>query len=66
MTKRNLLIIRQVIVQSLSKLNIDEVDCTEALINLYHFLDPTNYENNIELLRKDTEEKKGKTYGKSI
>ena len=38
---------------------IDNADRTELLINLYHFLDPKRYEENIRILKENTNVWKG-------
>lgn len=43
----------KLIIENIDKLNIPTEDKLELLVNLKHFLEPTKYEENINVLRKD-------------
>lgn len=40
------------VIKALDELNIDKLDKAELIINLYHFLDKENYEENVKTLKK--------------
>lgn len=53
MNKENLEKLRDICVKALDQAeDVDIVDRNEALLNLYHFLDPENYEDNIRTLQR--------------
>ena len=53
MKKESLQIIRSKIINLLYEANIDPIDKGELAINLFHFLDENEYDNNIKILRKE-------------
>lgn len=52
MKKESLEEIRRLLIPVISNADIDAMDKTELLINLYHFLDIKNYEESINILIK--------------
>lgn len=44
---------REILLNHLDNSNIKEEDKLELIMNLYHFLDPVKYENNIKVLRRE-------------
>ena len=53
MNKENLKKLRDICIRALDQAkDVDIVDRNEALLNLYHFLDPENYEDNIRTLQR--------------
>ena len=58
MNKESLTIVQDKIVELLNNTNIPIYDKVELLINLYHFLNPDEYENNIKILVKEKEKNK--------
>ena len=53
MLKETLLIAREVIAEALHEIAINDLDRLELLINLSHFLDENNYDENIKVLHKN-------------
>lgn len=51
MKKETLLKARAIIIEALSKEEQD-IDTLELIININHFLEPKDYENNIKILSK--------------
>ncbi len=51
MKKETLLKARTIIIEALSKVEQD-IDTLELIININHFLEPKDYENNIKILSK--------------
>lgn len=51
MKKETLLKARTIIIEALSKEEQD-IDTLELIININHFLEPKDYENNIKVLNK--------------
>ena len=60
MKKENIEKARELVFNIINNSNIDTLDKYELLLNLYHFLDPFAYEENIKVLEK----KRRKNYGK--
>lgn len=54
MKKETLIKARAVIIQTLSE-NKQDIDTLELIININHFLEPKDYENNIKILAKSKE-----------
>lgn len=52
MKKESLKIAKEVLMDTVAKLDIDAADRTELMINLYNLLDENKYENNIKVLAK--------------
>lgn len=52
MEKESLEIVSEKIVEMLNDAPIETVEKIELLINLMHFLNPDEYENNIKVLEK--------------
>ena len=52
MNKESLEKVQEKIADMLNNTDIDTIDKIELLINLIHFLNPEEYENNIKTLRK--------------
>ena len=57
MNKSSLLKAKRIINDGLSKEKFDE-DILEIIININHFLNPNEYENNVKILREKQNEKK--------
>ena len=53
MNKESLEIVQEKIADLLNNTKIDTIDKIELLINLVHFLDPDNYEENIQVLEEN-------------
>ena len=52
MNKESLEKVQEKVVELLNNTDIELVDKVELLINLIHFLNPEEYENNIKKLKK--------------
>lgn len=55
MERESLEIVQENIANMVDALNIPIYDKIELLINLVHFLNPEEYENNIKVLQKEKE-----------
>lgn len=55
MKKESLEVVRLSLLNIIDKADIDQVDKTELIINLFHFLDPNSYLDNINLLKKGSD-----------
>lgn len=53
MKKRSLEQGRGIIIEALNISKIEEMDKTELMINLTHFLDPDEYDENINVLQNE-------------
>lgn len=53
MKKESLIKAREIIMQSLSESNINNLDKLELMLNVNHFLQENEYENNIKVLVKN-------------
>lgn len=53
MNEESILKARDEILKVLEKLDIDNADKMELIINIYHFLDEKKYDKNIKILRKE-------------
>lgn len=53
MNEESLKRVRDEIIKVLEKLDIDNADKMELIINIYHFLDEKKYDKNIKILRKE-------------
>ena len=58
MNEESLKRVRDEIIKTLEKTDIDNSDKLELIVNLYHFLDEKKYENNIKILRLNHEKNK--------
>ena len=52
MKKESLEEARKIIITSINQSLINEIDRTELIINLHHFLKPDKYEDNLKVLQK--------------
>ena len=52
MEKESLIKVRNMIIENLNSLNINNNDKAELIMNLWLFLCEENYEDNIKILRK--------------
>ena len=52
MNKESLIKVREIIIQSLSESNINNLDKLELMLNLNNFLQENEYEENIKVLVK--------------
>ena len=52
MKKESLIKARDIIIESLNNSKIDQQDIAELMINLWHLLEPEQYEHNIKLLKR--------------
>lgn len=65
MNKESLEQLRNALVPFIQKQNIDLVDMCELMMNIDHFLDPKEYNDNIETLQKrKVIKKEGNNYGR--
>ena len=53
MKKESLIKARDIIIESLNNSKIDQQDIAELMINLWHLLEPDQYEQNIKLLKRN-------------
>ena len=53
MDKESLFKAREIIIDALDKANINKVDKTELMINLWLLLDESEYDNSIKILQKN-------------
>ena len=53
MEKESLIICRDKILNAFKKINIEPLDKLELMVNVYYFLDPEEYEDNIKVLKKE-------------
>lgn len=53
MEKESLEIVSEKVVDMLNHAEIETIDKIELLVNLMHFLNPDEYENNIKILQKE-------------
>lgn len=53
MNKESLIKARDKILFCLTDVNIDILDRTELILNIYQFLDETKYEDNVKVLKKE-------------
>ena len=52
MKKENLIKARELIIDALNNSNMNIIDKTELMINLNLLFDPTQYEDNIQVLKR--------------
>lgn len=52
MNKESLIKVRNMIIEGLNKVNINNNDKAELMMNLWLFLSEEHYDNNIKVLRK--------------
>lgn len=66
MDKQSLIKLRNILGEFISQQEqIKQIDRTEAMLNIYHFLDPEEYDGNIKVLQKKRNiEKEEKQYGR--
>ena len=65
MKKESLEEIRNALIPFMHKQNIDLVDMCELMINIDHFLDPKDYDDNVKTLQKrKVIKKEGNVYGR--
>ena len=55
MEKESLEIVSEKVVDMLNHAEIETIDKIELLVNLMHFLNPDEYEDNIKILQKKKE-----------
>lgn len=60
MKKESLEEARKIVITSINQSLINEIDRTELIINLHHFLDANKYEENIKNLQKSKNYRKFK------
>lgn len=53
MEKINLLKASQELLNTLELMEMERIDKIELMINIYHFLEPSKYEENIRLLKQN-------------
>lgn len=58
MDKESLLKAREILTQLIEKGEINSQDSLELVINLHHFLDPQDYEENVKVLSLNKQRKK--------
>lgn len=62
MNKEFLLQIREKIIDLIEKDETDTIDKFELMLNLYEYLNPENYENDTQVLIKESEKRRWKKY----
>lgn len=62
MNKEFLIKIREKIIDLIEKDETDTIDKFELMLNLYEYLNPENYENDTQVLIKESEKRKWKKY----
>lgn len=62
MNKEFLIQIREKIIDLIEKDETDTIDKFELMLNLYEYLNPENYENDTQVLIKESEKRRWKKY----